>query len=260
MVVVGEGGEEGSEGVGEGAREPSTTLSAHTNNRTAQRHSKRRMTKTETNLEEATTQLGTRFNRRERRMMTRVFDSEVDTSHRRKVWAPILEVQRIPVGHHLLHWPAVPLARWAIHRHLHANPSDGFQALSTHSYHTRVDSCAAKVACMDAMCPTSSGLADVRIKLLIAPMLSTNHSTSWYASRSALWCNAMSSARASAHMICCFRGSHLRTTCRVSFAVKECTPSGRKNNQPKRGGSVSSSRPNSHHDASLYARMGTLTG
>ena len=39
------------------------------------------------------------------------------------------------------------------------NPSDGFEALSTNSYHTRVDSVAAKVACMHAMCPTSSGLA-----------------------------------------------------------------------------------------------------
>ena len=53
------------------------------------------------------------------------------------------------------------------------NPSDGFEALSN-SYHTGVDSRAAEGSCMDAMCPTSSGLAVPRVKLLIAPKLSTN--------------------------------------------------------------------------------------
>ena len=68
------------------------------------------------------------------------------------------------------------------------------------------------------------------------------------------------SRRASAHKICRFRRSHLRTTCRVSFAVKACTPSSHRNTQPKSGGFVWSSRLNSHHDAPLHARTGTLTG
>ena len=159
--------------------------------------------------------------------MTRVSDSEFDTSHR-KVWAPSLGVQRIQAGHHLLHRPCPSHSGQSTPTL--DSPSGGFEALSTHSYHTRVDSCAVKEACMDAMCPMSSRLADIpESSCSLHP--SCQQTTAPPGLPDAVVQRNERRRGPCAHARC-FRGEHPRTTCRVTF---------------------------DHHDTSLYARTGTPT-